>query len=162
MIYIIWSVKITYCIDKKDVKYDEDDKDDNDVDNDNDDNDDEDNVNKHLVKLDIDETDQSIEVTVNQPDFQSFVCPLGQGQDQLLWGIFRHPGLWLDHRFPDNLLKDLFCSTYLFTGAHFCGCIHGHNLVTLGLPRSHPGKKNRIHRGSIFLPCQWVLKPNKE
>ena len=129
----------------KDVKYDKDDKDDNDVDNDNDDIDDEYNdVNEHLVKLDSDKTDQSNKVNDNKPDFRSLVCPLGQGQDELLWGRFRHPGLRLDHRFLDHLLKDLFCSTYLFTGAHFCGCIHGHNLVTLGLPRSHPGKENRI------------------
>ena len=64
------------CIDDKDVIYDKDDKDDNNVDNDNDDNDDEYNdVNEHLVKLDSDRTDQPNEVNVNEPDFQSLVCP---------------------------------------------------------------------------------------
>ena len=58
------------CIDDIDVKYDEEDKDDNFVDKDNDDNNDEYNdVNDHLVKLDIDEIDQSNEVNVNKPDF---------------------------------------------------------------------------------------------
>ena len=161
LIYILWSIKMKFCIDDKDGKYDKDDKDDNDVDNDNDDkyND----VNEHLVKLDSDKTDQLNEVNVNKPDFRSLVCPLGQGQDIFLWGRFRHPGLRLDHRFLGNLLKDLFCSTYLFTGAHFCVCTHCHNLVTLGLPRSHPGEKNGTRRGFIFLPCtEIVLTPNKE
>ena len=71
-----------------------DDKDDNDVDKDNDDNDDEYNdVNEHVVKLDSDKTDLTNHVNVNKPDFLSLVCPLGQGQEKLLLGIFRHPGL---------------------------------------------------------------------
>ena len=91
-----------FCKDDKEGKYYKDDKDDNDVDNDNDDNDDKYNdVNEHLVKLDSDNTDQSNEVNVNEPDFQSLVCPMGQEQDKLIWGRFRHPGLRLDHRFLD-------------------------------------------------------------
>ena len=92
LINIILSIKIKFCIDEKYVKDDKDDKDDNDVDNDNDDIDDEYNdVNEHLVKLDSDKTDQSNEVNDNKPDFRNLVCPLGQGQDELLWGRFRHP-----------------------------------------------------------------------
>ena len=60
-------------------------------------------VNEHLVKLDSEKTDQSNEFNDNKPDFRSLVCPLGQGQDELLWGRFRHPGLRLDHRFLDHL-----------------------------------------------------------
>ena len=131
-----------FCIDDKYVKDDKDYKDNNNVDNDNDDNDDDYNyINEHLAS---DKTDQSNEVNDNKPDFQILVCQLGQGQDKLLWGRFKHPGLRLDHRFLDHLLKDIFCSTYLFTGAHFCDCIHSHNLLTLGLPLSHPGEKNMI------------------
>ena len=80
-----------FCIEDKNVKYDEDDKDDNDVDNDNDD--EYSDVNEHPVKLDSNKTDQLNEVNVNEPDFRSLVCPLGQWQNKLLWGIFRHPGL---------------------------------------------------------------------
>ena len=59
-----------FCIDDKDVKYDEDDKDNNIVHNDNDENDDEYNdINEHLVKLDSDKKDQSNKVNVNEPDF---------------------------------------------------------------------------------------------
>ena len=47
------------CIDDKNGKYDKDDKDHNDVDNDNDD--EYYDVNKHLVKLESDKTDQSTE-----------------------------------------------------------------------------------------------------
>ena len=42
--------------------------------------------NEHLVKFDRDKSDQSNEVNDNKPDFQSHICPLGQGQDKLLWG----------------------------------------------------------------------------
>ena len=106
-----------FWIDDKDVNDDKDDKDKNNVENDNDDNDDEYNdINEHLVKLDSDKPDQSNEVNDNKTDFQGL----------------------------DHLLKDLFCSTYIFTSAQFCGCINGHNLVNLGLPGSHQGKKNWI------------------
>ena len=120
------------CIDDEYVKDDKDDNDDSD--------DEYNDVNEHPVKLDCDKTDQSNEVNDNNPDFRSHVCPLGQVHDKHLWGRFRHPGLQLDHRFLYHLLNNLFCGTT----AHLCGCIHGHNLVTLGLPRTHPGKKNRI------------------
>ena len=116
--------------------------DNNNFDNDNDDKDDEYNdVNEHLVKLDGDKTDQSNEVNDNKPDFWSHKDK-GKGRTNFSGG---DSGIQdFDHRSLDHLLKDLFCITYLFTGAHFCGCIHGHNLVTLGLPWSHPGEKNGI------------------
>ena len=76
--------------------------------------------------------------------FEALLAHWDKGRTNFSGGKFRHPGLRLDHRFLDHLLKVLFCSTYLFTGSHFCGCIHGHNLVTLGLPQSHPGEKNGI------------------
>ena len=82
MINIIWSIKIKFCIDDKDVNDYKDDKDNNNVDNDNDDNDDEYNdINEHLVKLESDKPDQSNEVNDNKTDFQGL----------------------------DHLLKDLFC-----------------------------------------------------
>ena len=63
------------------------------VDNDNDNDDEYNEVNERLVKLDSEKTDQSNEVNVNKPDFQNLVCPLGQEQDELLWGKFRLTGL---------------------------------------------------------------------
>ena len=146
-----------FCIDDKYVKDDKDENDDNDDENN--------DVNEHLVKLDSDKTDQPNEANDNNPDYRSLVCPLGQVHDKLLWGRFRHLGLNLDHRFLDHLLKDLFCSTYLFTGAHFCCCIHGQIIVTLGLPRSHPGEKNgitqRLHLSPLSVRYYFHLTKNE-
>ena len=89
LIKFILGIKMTFCIDDKYVKDEKDDKDNNNVDNDYDDNDYEFNdVIEHPVKLDIDKTDQSNEVDDNKPDIQSLICPLGQGQEKLLWGRF--------------------------------------------------------------------------
>ena len=76
-----------FCIDDKDVKDDNDGKDDNDIENDNNDNDDEYNdVNEHLVKLDIDKTDQSNESMITNLTFEALFAQWDKGRTNFSGG----------------------------------------------------------------------------